>query len=73
MEFFKLVDIRTSEKKSRKNSGLKIWKITTGYPPARDKAVIHLTINRERKQKEFMDDIHHFLGDLKTGLTSFLS
>jgi hypothetical protein len=49
------------------------WTITTGYPPARDQVVIHLTINRERKQEEFIKDIHHFLEDLERGLTSCFS
>ena len=49
------------------------WTITTGYPPARDKVVIHLTINRERKQKEFIEEIHHFLEDLTKGLASHFS
>lgn len=40
------------------------WTITTGYPPARDKIVLHLTINRGRKQKEIVDEIHLFLEDL---------
>jgi hypothetical protein len=48
------------------------WTITTGYPPAREKLVIHLTINRERKQDEFVEEIHHFLDDLGAGLASFL-
>ncbi len=47
------------------------WTITTGYPPARDKVVIHLTINRERKQDEFIDEIKEFLSDLDSGLKSF--
>jgi hypothetical protein len=33
------------------------WTVTTGYPPARDKLVVHLTINRERKQDEFLEEI----------------
>ena len=49
------------------------WTITTGYPPARDKVVVHLTINRERKQEEFVQEIHHFLSDLESGLHSYLS
>jgi hypothetical protein len=48
------------------------WTVTTGYPPARDKVVIHLTINRERKQKEFVDEIGHFLDDMQSGLKSYL-
>ena len=47
------------------------WTITTGYPPARDKLVIHLTINRERKQEEFIDELRQFLKDLQSGLKSF--
>lgn len=49
------------------------WTITTGYPPAREKVVIHLTINRERKQEEFVDEIKLFLEDLQEGLQSFLA
>ena len=48
------------------------WTITTGYPPAREKVVIHLTINRERKQKEFEEEIRLFMEDLQKGLQSFL-
>lgn len=49
------------------------WTITTGYPPARDKVVVHLTINRERKQDEFVEEIQLFLTDLQVGLKSVLS
>ena len=49
------------------------WTITTGYPPAREKIVIHLTINRERKQKKFVEEIHLFLEDLNKGLVSHFS
>ena len=49
------------------------WTITTGYPPAREKVVIHLTINRERKQEEFVKEIQQFMEDLQKGLQSFLS
>ncbi len=49
------------------------WTITTGYPPAREKVVIHLTINRERKQDEFIDEIKEFLSDLDSGLKSFFN
>ena len=49
------------------------WTITTGYPPAREKVVIHLTINRERKQEEFVEEIQQFLEDLQMGLHSFIS
>ena len=47
------------------------WTITSGYPPARDKVVLHLTINRENKKKEFVDEINEFLDGWKMGLTAF--
>lgn len=47
------------------------WTITTGYPPARDGLVIHLTINRTRKQEEFVEEINQFLDDLENGLKQF--
>ena len=49
------------------------WTITTGYPPAREKVVVHLTINRERKQEEFVKEIHLFLEDLNNGIRSYFS
>lgn len=48
------------------------WTITTGYPPARDGLVIHLTINRTRKQEEFVEEINQFLNDLEKGLNAFI-
>jgi hypothetical protein len=49
------------------------WSITTGYPPAREYIVIHLAINRERKQSSFIEEIQHFLDDMESGLSSFIS
>jgi hypothetical protein len=49
------------------------WTITTGFPPEREKAMIHLTINRTRKPDEFVEEIHHFLDDLVRGLESKFS
>ena len=49
------------------------WTITTGYPPDREKIVIHLTINRKRKQEEFIEEINQLLGDLESGLKSVLN
>jgi hypothetical protein len=49
------------------------WTITTGYPPAREKAVVHLTINRERKQEEFVEEMNLFLEDLTNGIASYFS
>ncbi len=48
------------------------WTITTGYPPSRDKLVIHLTINRDKKQEAFVEEIHQFLSDMEKGICSFL-
>jgi hypothetical protein len=49
------------------------WTITTGYPPAREKIIVHLTINRERKQEEFVEEIQLFMEDLGNGIESFFS
>jgi len=49
------------------------WTFTCGYPPARESVVIHLTINRMRKQEEFVEEIHQFMGDLERGLQSKFS
>ena len=49
------------------------WTVTCGYPPARESVVIHLTINRMRKQEEFVEEIHQFMGDLERGLQSKFS
>jgi hypothetical protein len=40
------------------------WTITTGYPPAIDSLVIHLTINRTEKSKDFAEEVEEFLEDL---------
>jgi hypothetical protein len=37
--------------------------ITTGYPPAPDAIVLHLTINRQHKNSEFIEEIEEFLED----------
>ena len=47
------------------------WTITTGYPPARDSLVVHLTINRTQKQVEFVEEINLFLDDIENGLKQF--
>ena len=39
------------------------WTVTTGYPPAPDGIVLHLTINRITKDQEFLDEIEEFLND----------
>ena len=44
------------------------WTITTGYPPARNKVVIHLTINRLEKPREFLSEINELLDGWVKGL-----
>lgn len=49
------------------------WTITTGYPPAREAIVIHLTINRQQKKSEFLEEIAEFLEDHEACLQAFFS
>lgn len=44
------------------------WTITTGYPPERDKIVLHATINRTRKPDVFIEEIDDFLDEWQAGL-----
>lgn len=44
------------------------WTITTGYPPKKDQVIIHLTINRQQKQEQFIEEINEFLEGWKKGL-----
>lgn len=37
------------------------WTITTGYPPAPDRMVLHLTINRKEITQDFYEEIEEFL------------
>ncbi len=39
------------------------WTITTGYEPAPDALIVHLTINRLEKDQEFLKEINEFLDD----------
>jgi hypothetical protein len=39
------------------------WKITTGYEPAPESIIVHLTINRTEKDEEFLEEIKDFLDD----------
>lgn len=39
------------------------WTVTTGYLPAKDDVVIHLTINRLTKEDQFLEEIQEFLED----------
>jgi hypothetical protein len=47
------------------------WTITAGFPPDREKLIIHATINRTRKPQEFIDEINEFLDDWEIGLIKF--
>lgn len=44
------------------------WTITTGFPPEREKIIIHLTINRTQKAQEFVDEINEFMDSWVEGL-----
>jgi hypothetical protein len=44
------------------------WTITTGFPPERDKIVLHCTINRTQKPTEFVEEIQEFLDEWEVGL-----
>jgi len=39
------------------------WTITTGYEPAPEAIIVHLTINRLEKDEEFLEEIKEFLDD----------
>ena len=49
------------------------WTVTTGYPPDRDAIVVHLTINREQKHQDFLDEIEEFLQDHCSCLESYFT
>jgi len=49
------------------------WTITTGYPPEPESIVIHLTINRQQTNQEFIEEIEEFLADHCVRLEKFLS
>jgi hypothetical protein len=44
------------------------WTITTGFPPEKDKIVLHCTINRTQISSEFIEEINEFLDEWKSGL-----
>ena len=47
------------------------WTITTGFPPARDKVIIHGTINRTKKQLDFLEDFNELLDEWVIGIQQF--
>lgn len=49
------------------------WTVTTGFPPAEDKVVIHCTINRRDHDPDFIESIEDFADDWKTGLEAGLT
>ena len=44
------------------------WTVTTELPPDPQQTVIHLTINRNDHDSDFIDTIQQFVDDWKTGL-----
>jgi len=46
------------------------WTITTGFPPEKNKIVLHCTINRTQKPAEFIEEINDFLDEWETGLAT---
>jgi len=49
------------------------WTITTGYEPAPNSVIVHLTINRTEKDEEFLEEIEDFLDDHSVLLKSTLT
>ena len=49
------------------------WTVTTGYPPAPESIIIHLTINRQEKGEEFVEEIKDFLNDMCVNLENIFS
>ena len=47
------------------------WTITTGFPPERNKIVLHSTINRTKKPAEFIEEIGEFMEEWEAGLNNF--
>lgn len=45
------------------------WTITYGFPPDREKVVVHCTINRTQISIEFVEEINEFLNEWEEGLT----
>lgn len=44
------------------------WTITSGFPPEKDKIILHCTINRIEKPIEFIEEIEGFLAKWEDGL-----
>jgi len=50
-----------------------VWTMTAGYPPAINSVVIHLTLNRMEKAKDFIEEVEEFLDDHSKRIHSYLS
>ena len=46
------------------------WTITNGFPPKKDKIILHCTINRIQKPIEFIKEIEEFMDEWEDGLKS---
>ena len=46
--------------------------VTTGYPPSPDQVVIHCTISRIEHDPDFIETIHTFVEDWKSGIENGL-
>ncbi|MFA5299830.1 MAG: hypothetical protein WC389_16725 [Lutibacter sp.] len=44
------------------------WTITTGFPPEKNKIVLHCTINKTQISVEFVEEIEEFLEEWQVGL-----
>jgi len=44
------------------------WTITTGFPPERNKIILHSTINRTQKPEEFLEEIKEFMDEWEKGI-----
>lgn len=49
------------------------WTVTTGFPPAPESIVLHLTVNRKEREQDFIDEIEEFLEDFANGLQKFFA
>jgi len=47
------------------------WTITTGFEPAPNSIIVHLTINRTEKDEDFLEEINDFLDDQSGLLQKF--
>jgi hypothetical protein len=47
------------------------WTTTTGFPPEPESIIIHLTINRQQTNQEFIEEIEGFLDDMWVNLKYF--